>query len=81
MWDSKYPQVVKPWCNNWECLKVFLNYPQDIKKATYTIDYLNSVFCTAVNKRKISSSDQAAFKVVCLATQLASKKWLIAIHN
>lgn len=68
LWDSKYPQVVKPWCNNWECLTVFLNCPQDIEKATYTIDYLNSVFCTAVNKRKIPSSDQAAFKVVCLAT-------------
>ncbi|WP_201633722.1 transposase, partial [Psychrobacter immobilis] len=45
------------------------------------IESLNSVIRTAVNKRKVFPSDQAAFKVVYLATQQASKKWSMPIRN
>ena len=83
-WGDKYPHVVTSWRNNWEGLTVFFDYPKDIRKAIYTtnaIESLNSVIRTAVNKRKIFPSDQAAFKVVYLATQQASKKWSMPIHN
>ena len=63
---------------------MFFNYPKDIRKAIYTtnaIESLNSVIRTAVNKRKVFPSDQAAFKVVYLATQQASKKWSMPIRN
>ncbi|MBP2281459.1 transposase-like protein [Psychrobacter sp. PL19] len=76
-WGDEYPHVVKSWRSNWEGLTVFFNYPKDIRKAIYTtnaIESLNSVIRTAVNKRKVFPSDQAAFKVVYLATQQASKK-------
>ena len=61
-----------------------LGYSKDVRKIIYTtnaIELLNSVICTAVNKRKVFPSDQAAFKVVYLATQQASKKWSMAIRN
>ena len=83
-WGDKYPHVVTSWRNNWEGLTVFFGYPKDIRKAIYTtnaIESLNSVIRTAVNKRKIFPSDQAAFKVVYLATQQASKKWSMPIRN
>ena len=83
-WGDKYPHVVTSWRNNWEGLTVFFGYPKDIRKAIYTtnaIESLNSVIRTAVNKRKIFPSDQAAFKVVYLTTQQASKKWSMPIHN
>ncbi|WP_350588545.1 transposase, partial [Psychrobacter sp. 78a-MNA-CIBAN-0178] len=67
-----------------EGLTVFFNYPKDIRKAIYTtnaIESLNSVIRTAVNKRKVFPSDQAAFKIVYLATQQASKKWSMPIRN
>ncbi|WP_313597645.1 IS256 family transposase [Psychrobacter sanguinis] len=83
-WGNKYPHVVTSWRNNWEGLTVFFGYPKDIRKAIYTtnaIESLNSVIRTAVNKRKIFPSDQAAFKVVYLATQQASKKWSMPIRN
>lgn len=70
--------MVKSWRSNWESLTVFFNYPKDIKKDIYTtnaIESLNSVIRMAVNKRKVLPFDQAAFKVVYLATQQASKKW------
>ena len=51
---------------------MFFEYPKDIRKVIYTtnaIESLNSVIRTAVNKRKVFPSDQAAFKVVYLATE------------
>jgi transposase-like protein len=81
---DKYPHVVKSWRNNWEGLTVFFEYPKDIRKAIYTtnaIESLNSVIRTVVNKRKVFPSDQAALKVVYLATQQASKKWSMPIRN
>ena len=84
VWGDKYPHVVTSWRNNWEGLTVFFGYPKDIRKAIYTtnaIESLNSVIRTAVNKRKIFPSDKAAFKVVYLATQQASKKWSMPIRN
>ena len=84
VWGDKYPHVVTSWRNNWEGLTVFFDYPKDIRKAIYTtnaIESLNSVIRTAVNKRKIFPSDQAAFKVVYLATSQASKKWSMPIRN
>ena len=83
-WGKEYPHVVKSWRNNWEGLTVFFEYPKDIRKVIYTtnaIESLNSVIRTAVNKRKVFPSDQAAFKVVYLATQQASKKWSMPIRN
>lgn len=80
-WGDKYPHVVTSWRNNWEGLTVFFGYPKNIRKAIYTtnaIESLNSVIRTAVNKRKIFPSDQAAFKVVYLATSQASKKWSLS---
>ena len=83
-WGTEYPHVIKSWRNNWEGLTVFFEYPKDIRKVIYTtnaIESLNSVIRTAVNKRKVFPSDQAAFKVVYLATQQASKKWSMPIRN
>ena len=62
-WGTEYPHVVRFWRNNWEGLMVFFEYPKDIRKVIYTtnaIESLNSVIRTAVNKRKVFPSDQAA---------------------
>ena len=62
----------------------YLGYPKDIRKVIYTInaiESLNSVIRTAVNKRKVFPSDQAAFKVIYLATQQASSRWSMPIRN
>ena len=65
-------------------LTVFFEYPKDIRKSIYTtnaIKFLNCVIRTVVNKRMVFPSDQAALKVVYLATQQASKKWSMPIRN
>jgi transposase-like protein len=83
-WDPKYPQISRSWHAHWENLNTLFNYPQDIRKAIYTtnaIESLNSVIRKAIKKRKLFPSDDAATKVVYLATQNASKKWTMPIRN
>ena len=83
-WDSKYPQISKSWRNHWANLNTIFDYPEDIRKAIYTtnaIESLNSVIRKATKKRKVFPNDNAAFKVVYLATQAASKKWTMPIKN
>ena len=65
-------------------LNTFFKYPQDIRKAIYTtnaIESLNSVIRRALKKRKVFPNDDAAMKMVFLAVKEASKKWTMPIHN
>lgn len=83
-WDSQYPQITKSWRNHWQNLNTLFNYPEDIRKAIYTtnaIESLNSVIRKAIKKRKIFPSDGSARKMVYLAIKDASKKWTMPIQN
>ena len=83
-WDEKYPQISKSWRAHWHNLNTLFNYPQDIRKAIYTtnaIESLNSVIRKATKKRKLFPTDDSAKKVIFLATQQASKKWTMPIRN
>ena len=83
-WDGKYPQISKSWRSHWHNLSTLFDYPEDIRKAIYTtnaIESLNSVIRKAIKKRKLFPSDEAARKVVYLAILDASKKWTMPIRN
>jgi len=83
-WDAKYPQITRSWCSCWPNLNTLFNYPEDIRKAIYTtnaIESLNSVIRKVIKKRKLFPSDESAKKVVYLAVQEASKKWTMPIRN
>mgnify|MGYP001815021314 FL=1 len=83
-WDDKYPQISKSWRNHWDNLNTLFNYPQDIRKAIYTtnaIESLNSVIRRATKKRKLFPTDDSAKKVIYLAIKEASKKWTMPIRN
>ena len=84
IWDGQYPQISKSWRNHWQNLNTLFSYPEDIRKAIYTtnaIESLNSVIRKAIKKRKIFPSDDAARKMVYLAIKDASKKWTMPIQN
>ena len=83
-WDDKYPQISRSWRAHWHNLNTLFNYPEDIRKAIYTtnaIESLNSVIRKAVKKRKLFPTDDSAKKVIYLAIQAASHKWTMPIHN
>ena len=84
IWDDQYPQIAKSWRNHWHNLNTLFNYPEDIRKAIYTtnaIESLNSVIRRAIKKRKLFPSDDSAKKMVYLAIKEASKKWSMPIRN
>jgi len=83
-WDSKYPSISRSWRNNWQNVSTIFNYPNDIRKAIYTtnaIESLNSVIRKAIKKRKLFPHDDSAKKVIYLAIEQASKKWTMPIRN
>lgn len=83
-WDEKYPQISKSWTANWSNLNTFFAYPDDIRKAIYTtnaIESLNSVIRHATKKRKLFPTDDSVKKVIYLAIMAASQKWTMPIRN
>jgi transposase-like protein len=83
-WDDKYPNIGKSWRRNWDNLITLFEYPQEIRKAIYTtnaIESLNSVIRKSTRNRKIFPHDNSALKVVYLAIQQASRKWTMSIHH
>ena len=83
-WDEKYPHISRTWRNHWPNLNTLFRYPEDIRKAIYTtnaIESLNSVIRKAIKKRKLFPTDDSARKVVYLAIMDASKKWTMPIRN
>ncbi len=83
-WDSKYPQISRSWTAHWDNLNTLFNYPDDIRRAIYTtnaIESLNSVIRKAIKKRKLFPTDESARKVIYLAIRDASKKWTMPIRN
>lgn len=52
-WDTKYPQISRSWTTHRENSNTLFNYPEDIRKAIYTtnaIESLNSVIRKAIKK-------------------------------
>lgn len=83
-WDEKYPQISRSWKAHWENLNTLFQYPEDIRKAIYTtnaIESLNSVIRKATKKRKVFPTDDSTKKVVYLAIRQASEKWTMPIRN
>jgi putative transposase len=83
-WDSKYPSISRSWRSNWQNVSTIFNYPNDIRKAIYTtnaIESLNSVIRKAIKKRKLFPHDDSAKKVIYLAIEQAAKKWTMPIRN
>lgn len=83
-WQAKYPLVAKCWEDNWANIVTFFDYPNDIRKAIYTtnaVESLNSVIRRVIKKRNVFPTDDSVFKVIWLAMKDASKKWTMPIQN
>lgn len=83
-WDGKYPKISDIWRRNWVNWITLFDYPEEVRKAIYTtnaIESLNSVIRKGIKNRKIFANDSSAIKQVYLATREASKKWTMPIRN
>lgn len=83
-WDKTHPTVSKSWRNNWEQLTPFFDYPAEIRRAMYTtnaIESLNMSLRKVTKNRGSFPNDEAAFKLLYLALNNASKKWTMPIRH
>jgi len=83
-WDHKYPTISASWQRNWQDIIPFLSYPDDIRKAIYTTNTIESINLQIryVLKTKGSfPSDSSVMKLVYLALQNAQKRWSMHIRD
>jgi len=83
-WDEKHPIIGAQWESNWEKLSVLFKYPEDIRKAIYTtnaIESLNHSLRRVLKHKKSFPNEQAMMKVLYLAIERVSKKWTMPIKN
>lgn len=83
-WDDHYPMIGKSWSENWGRLSGFLAYPQDIRKAIYTTNAIESINMTlrkVIKTRASFPNDTSALKVLYLGLNKVSKKWTMPIRS
>jgi putative transposase len=83
-WDAQYPTISKQWQNNWENIIPFFDFPQDIRKAIYTtnaIESINRSLRKALKTRGALPNDDAVFKLLYLALRNISRRWTLPIRN
>ena len=83
-WGQKYPMAVKTWRERWEQVTPFFYYPEEIRRAIYTtnaVESLNSSLRRITRKRGAFPTEDSVRKVLYLALLRASKKWTMPIKN
>ena len=83
-WDSIHPIISQQWERNWEKLSVLFKYPEEIRKAIYTtnaVESLNHSLRKLLKNKKAFPSEEALYKVLYLAIGRASKRWTMPIKN
>ena len=83
-WDSRYPMIAKSWRANWARVIPMFGLPEDIRRAVYTtnaIESLNMSLRKIIKSRSSFPNEEAAFKLLYLALQNAAKKWTMPIPN
>ena len=83
-WTSKYPNSMKRWKDNWDCISPIFKFSSTVRKVIYTtnaIESLNATYRKLNRQRSVFPSDTALLKALYLSTFEATKKWTVAIRN
>jgi len=83
-WDKQYPSISKSWLNHWQRVIPFFAFPNEIRRAIYTtnaIESLNMTLRKVLKPHRAFPTDDAALKVVYLAIHNIAKKWTMPIKN
>jgi putative transposase len=83
-WDARYPSISKSWRSNWARVIPMFGLPDEIRRAVYTtnaIESLNMSLRKVIKTRASFPNDEAAFKLLYLALRNAAKKWTMPIPN
>ncbi len=83
-WDNKYPQLSRSWRSHWHNLNTLFGYPEDIRRAIYTtnaIESMNSVVRKAIKKTEAISDRRLVNESGVPGGAASIKKWTMPIHN
>lgn len=83
-WDKKYPAISRSWYNRWEQMNTLFGYTEDIRKAIYTtnaIESLNMTLRKVMKNKRVFPNDTAVFKTLYLAIQNIAKRWTMPIRD
>ncbi|MBD2091406.1 IS256 family transposase [Microcoleus sp. FACHB-1515] len=83
-WDKQYPSISKSWLNHWQHVIPFFAFPDEIRRAIYTtnaIESLNMTLRKVLKNHWVFPTDDSALKVVYLAIHNIAKKWTTPIKN
>ena len=83
-WDKRYPMVSQAWQSNWPKIIPFFAYSEEIRKAIYTtnaIESLNSSLRKITKNRNSFPNDESAIKLLYMALENIMKKWTMPIRN
>ena len=83
-WVPKYPNSMKRWKDNWDCISPIFKFSSTVRKVIYTtnaIESLNATYRKLNRQRSVFPSDTALLKALYLSTFEATKKWTVTIRN
>ena len=82
-WDAKYPMISKSWQTHWQNVIPFFDYPEDIRKAIYTtnaIESLNRSLRKVIKTKGAFPTEASIMKIFYLALANIAKKWTMPIR-
>jgi putative transposase len=83
-WDARYPMISKSWKSNWARVVPMFGFPEEIRRAVYTtnaIESLNMSLRKIIKNRPSFPSTDAVMKLLYLALNKISKKWTMPIRD
>jgi len=83
-WDATYPTISQAWRRNWDHLKPFFAYPDDIRKVIYTtnaVESLNMSLRKVIKTRGSFPTEEAALKLLYLGLVHIAKRWTRPVQN
>ena len=79
-WGKSHSSVVASWRRNWERVRPFFAFPNEVRRILYTtnaIESLNFQLRKIIKSKGHFPSDDAAAKLLFLALRNAEKKWCL----
>lgn len=83
-WSTKYPNSMKSWHSNWDCISPIFKFSPVTRKVIYTtnaIESLNAQFKRLNRNRTIFPSRDSLDKALYLSVERISRKWKQPIRN
>ncbi len=83
-WGKKYPYAISNWENNWEDVRSFFQFSDEIRRIMYTtniIEGLNRQYRKVTKTKSVFPSDASLEKMLYLASRNITQKWTQRYRN